>query len=93
MGLIQAFTHVINLFMPALLLGAISAGLAKLAWRHELAAVPWWRLAAWAAAGASLVTLAGLVAFGQDGRIATYAGMVVAAAAALWACGFGPGRS
>jgi len=32
------------------------------------------------------------VVFGRDGRMATYAGMVLASAGALWWRGFGPGR-
>jgi hypothetical protein len=32
------------------------------------------------------------VVFGRDGRMATYAGMVLATAGALWWWGFGPGR-
>ena len=39
-----------------------------------------------------LVLLAGLVITGRYGRMATYAGMVLASAAALWWAGFGPGR-
>jgi hypothetical protein len=32
--------------------------------------------------------VAGLVAFGRDGRMATYGGMVLACALALWWAGF-----
>jgi hypothetical protein len=41
---------------------------------------------------AAAVVLLGLVVFGRDGRMATYAGMVLATAGALWWRGFGPGR-
>ena len=92
MGPLDALWHVTNLFVPALALGVLSAALAKLLWRRELAAVTWRRLAVPAALACALVTLAGLVAFGHDGRIATYAGMVVACAITLWWQGFGPGR-
>ena len=92
MGPLDAFLHVANLFLPALMLGALAAALAKLAWRRALAAVPWWRLAAPAAAGAALTVLGGLVVFGRDGRMATYAAMVLVCAATLWWQGFGPGR-
>ncbi len=74
------------------MLGALAAALAKLLWRRELAAVPWRRLATAAAAAAAVVVLLGLVVFGRDGRIATYGGMVLATAGALWWRGFGPGR-
>jgi uncharacterized membrane protein len=92
MGPIDAFWHLSNLFLPALLLGALAAALAKLLWRRELAGVPWRRLATVAAAAAAAVVLLGLVVFGRDGRMPTYAGMVLATAGALWWRGFGPGR-
>ncbi len=45
-----------------------------------------------AALAGAAVTLAGLVVFGRDGRMATYAAMVLACAFTLWWRGFGPGR-
>jgi hypothetical protein len=92
MGPIDAFWHLANLFLPALMLGALTAALAKLLWRRQLAGVRWRRLAGAAAASAAVVVVLGLVVFGRDGRMATYAGMVLATAAALWWRGFGPGR-
>jgi len=37
------------------------------------------------------VSIAGLVAFGRDGRMATYAAMVTASAVALWWAAFRTG--
>ncbi|MBS0449207.1 MAG: hypothetical protein JSR59_25075 [Proteobacteria bacterium] len=87
-----AFWHVLNFFAPALGLGAIAASFAKLVWRRELRAVRWPRLVLAAAGAAALVLMAGLVAFGRDGRMATYAGMVIATALALWWTGFAARR-
>ncbi|MBL8286709.1 MAG: hypothetical protein JNL85_01885 [Rubrivivax sp.] len=84
--------HLANLFVPAIALAAVAAGLAKLAWRRELAARGWWRLAWPAAAANAAVTVAGLAWTGADGRMATYGAMVLASAATLWWRGFGPGR-
>lgn len=84
--------HLVNFFVPALGLGALAAALAKLAWRADLAAQRWWHLFALAAAANVVVTLAGLVWSGRDGRMATYAAMVLATAITLWWRGFGPGR-
>ena len=46
------------------------------------------RLWAWASGASALAAVAGLVVFGQDGRMATYAAMVVACAVGLWWAGF-----
>jgi hypothetical protein len=92
MGPIDAFWHLANLFLPALMLGLISSALAKLLWRKELAVVAWKKLAGPACAACAAVVLAGLVITGRDGRMATYAAMVLACAATLWWQGFGPGR-
>jgi hypothetical protein len=92
MGPLDALGHLANLFLPALLLAAIAAALAKLVWRRQLHGVRWGRLAGPAAAACAAVTLAGLVISGRDGRMSTYAAMVAACALALWWRGFGPGR-
>ena len=85
---LTAVWHLLNLFVPALGLGLLSAAGAKLLWRRELGALRWWRLALRAAAAAAGATLAGLWWFGQDGHMATYGAMVLAAALALWWQGF-----
>ena len=92
LGPIDALVHLVSLFLPALALGAISAALAKLAWRSELRAVRWARLAAWSGGAAAGVLVAGLVAFGRDGMMATYGAMVLASALALLWAGFGRRR-
>ncbi|MBI5721774.1 MAG: hypothetical protein HZC37_29220 [Burkholderiales bacterium] len=89
---LEFLNHLANLFVPALALGAVAAALAKLAWRADLAAQRWWRLAGLAAAANAVVTLAGLALTGRDGRMATYAAMVLATTVTLWWRGFGPGR-
>lgn len=88
MGPLALLNHLANLFLPAVALGMVAAGLAKLAWRSELAARPWWRLAGVAAAANGMVTLAGLAWTGADGRMGTYAAMVLATALTLWWRGF-----
>lgn len=89
MGPLDAVWHLLNLFGAALGMGVIVPSLAKLCWRHELRTVPWRALAAWVAASAALVTVAGLVLTGRDGRMATYLAMVGASALALWWRGWG----
>lgn len=92
MGPLDALWHLLNLLLPAVGLGLIAASLAKLLWRTALAKVSWRRLAGWACAAAGLALLAGLVLTGRDGRMSTYAAMVLSSAGALWWAGFGPGR-
>jgi len=91
MGPTDAFGHVVNLFLPALLLGALAAALAKLLWRRELSALGWRHLALPACAGCAAVALGGLVIFGRDGKMVTYALMAATCALMLWWQGFGPG--
>lgn len=89
MGPLDAWWHLLNLFAPAIGLGLIAAGLAKLLWRRELKAVAWHRLALWVAGVDAAVLLAGLVLQGRDGRMATYGALVLATAATLWWRGWG----
>lgn len=88
MGPLDALNHVVNLFAPAALLGAIAAALAKLVWRRDLAGVAWLALAWPSATAAAAAMLGGLVLLGRDGRMATYGAMVLACALALAWRGF-----
>jgi len=92
LGPIDAIWHLLNFFAPALGAGLLTAAFTKLLWRRELKPVRWTRLAAWATAGCALVLVAGLIAFGHDGKMATYAAMVGVCGLTLWAVGFGPLR-
>ena len=84
MGLVDAFWHLSNFFGPSLGLALIAPAGAKLLWRRELRAVAWRSLAVWTFGVCSVVLFAGLVLTGRDGRMLTYAAMVLAAALALW---------
>ena len=88
MGPLDAIWHLLNFFAPALGLAVLSASAAKLVWRRDLAGVAWLRLALWAALAGMAVLIGGLVVFGRDGKMATYAALVVASAIALWIAGF-----
>ncbi len=88
MGPLDAIWHLLNFGYPAVALGCIAAGLAKLVWRRELAGTPWRLLARDAVLACALVLVAGLLWFGRDGRMATYAAMVAACALTLWWRGF-----
>lgn len=89
MGPLDALWHLLNFIAPALGLGLLSATAAKLCWRYELAGVAWRRLVLWAASGAALALVGGLVVLGHDGRMLSYGAMVLAGALGLWWAGFG----
>jgi len=94
MSFLDAFWHVLGLFLPALGTGLIAAAAAKgLFWRAELRRVRWRRLIVWACAAGSLALLGGLLLFGRDGRMASYGAMAAASALALWWAGFVRPRS
>ncbi len=88
----DAFWHVMNFCAPAVGIGGFSTGLARLVWRGELRQRKLMSLWLWAAIFALLAQVAGLVVFERDGRMATYAAMVVACALALWWKGLRPGK-
>ena len=88
MGPLDALWHLLNFIAPALGVALLATALAKLSWRRELAAVPWLRLALWTACAGVLSLVAGLLVFGRDGKMATYAVLVVTSALALWWVGF-----
>ena len=88
MNPVDALWHLANFFAPAVVTGFLAAAGAKLVWRRELAGVGIARLGAWAGGAMAAVLLAGLVLFEHDGKMATYAAMVVACAAARWWAGF-----
>ena len=88
MDILGGIWHLLNFFASAAGIGLFSSLMAKLLWRRELSGVAWWRLWLWASGGAALVAVGGLVYFGRDGKMATYAAMVLACALGLWWAGF-----
>jgi hypothetical protein len=81
---LDALWHLLNFLAPAIVVGGLASLLAKLVFRRDLKRAGWLRLWLWAAVCSALVLLAGLVVFGHDGKLATYAAMVAACAASLW---------
>lgn len=92
MSPLDALWHVLNLLAPALGVSLISASLAKLLWRRELAGVAWRRLASRAFIASALASLAALFLLGRDGKMLGYGALVLACTVALWWLGFRPGR-
>lgn len=92
MDVLGGLWHLLNFLAPAAGVALIASLTAKLLWRRRLRGVSWRRLWLWSAGSAAVVTVAGLVVFGRDGKMATYGGIVLACALSLWWTGFGPGR-
>jgi hypothetical protein len=84
MNFLDLLWHILDFAAPPLLLGLISATAAKWLWRGPLRATPWLQLGARAAAASLLVCVAGVIITGRDGKMVTYAAMVLACAASLW---------
>jgi hypothetical protein len=84
MGLIDIVNHLMNFTAPAVFLAIVSAFFVRQL-RFTKGAVPQFRVLAAVACAAGLVaSVAGLWAFGHDGRMATYAAMVLASATSQW---------
>ena len=81
---LDLFWHLANFALPAVGVGALTAALCKLFWRRGLARTSWFTLAWQASAAGLAVLVAGLVITGHDGRMVTYAGLVVACAIVPW---------
>lgn len=88
MNWLDFFLHVAHLVLPAFGVSVLSATLAKLVWRAELAHCSWLLLAGCTLLAGVIVIIGGLVIHGQDGRMATYLALCVVCALALWWIGF-----
>ena len=84
MNFLDLLWHLLDFAAAALLLGVISATVAKCLWRGQLRTTPWLQLGGVAAAASLLACIAGLIITGRDGKMVTYAAMVLACAASLW---------
>jgi hypothetical protein len=81
---LNLFWHLANFVLPAIGVGALSSALCKLAWRRALARTAWFTLAWQSSAAGLAVVVAGLVITGHDGRMITWAALVIACAAVPW---------
>jgi hypothetical protein len=81
---LDLFWHLANFVLPAVGVGALTAALCKLFWRKSLVRFSWFTLAWQASAAGVAVLVAGLVITGHDGRMITWAGLVVACAVVPW---------
>lgn len=84
MGFFNALNHLFNFFLPALAMALLVPTLARLVWRAELKGKAWRGQVKWSALANAGVLIVGLVLTGQDGAVATYAGLVLASALVVW---------
>ncbi|MGE0110469.1 hypothetical protein [Aquabacterium sp.] len=88
MGFFNALNHLLNFFLPALTMALLVPTLARLLWRAELKGKAWGGQVKWSALANAGVLIVGLVLTGQDGAVATYAGLVLASALVVWWTGW-----
>ncbi|HEY2257004.1 MAG TPA: hypothetical protein VGI11_15305 [Variovorax sp.] len=79
--------HLLNFVAPAFAVGFLLPVLARVAMRRGAGAPAWWVQGAVNFVLGVVVLAGGLVVFGQDGRMATYAALVVVCAGSQWLLG------
>ena len=84
MGPLDLLIHLLNFVAPALVLAPGVALLSHWFMGKRPPARAWYAQAAINFVATSLVLVAGLWFFGRDGKMATYAALVVACAASQW---------
>ena len=80
MGPLALLNHLANFLAPAVVVGAVLPLLARLVRRAHAVRRSWWRQSLLNALGGVVALLGGLVYFGHDAKMASYAAMVVACA-------------
>ncbi len=81
------FIHLLSFLAPALAVALLVALAGRLILPRQSQGLYWWGQAAINSVVGGLVLAAGLWYFGVDGKMATYAALVVAVASCQWACG------
>jgi hypothetical protein len=89
MGLLDLSLHLLSFLAPALAVALLVALAARVAMPDKAAAFSWWGQAAINSIVGVLVLAGGLWHFGVDGKMATYAALVLAIATCQWVCGRG----
>lgn len=83
MGPIDLLNHLLNFVLPAAFVALVLAACGR--WVARSSSAPrWWVLAAIHFAVGVTALVAGLVYFGNDGKMATYIALVLACATSHW---------
>lgn len=84
MSALDFLIHLLNFAAPAFFVALLLALLLRLAMHGRSAAVGFWKQLAINFVAGLAVLVAGLVYFGRDGRIATYAALVLVCGTVQW---------
>lgn len=84
MGPLDSLNHLLNFASPALAMAIVMVVCGHLFFRKMALARGWLVPIAIHFVVGCAVLVAGLVVFGRDGKMATYAGLVLASAASQW---------
>jgi len=84
MDFTAAAIHLLNFLAPAMCLPLLLWPMARLAFGRPAGAPRWWVQWGVQAAVGAAVLLAGLWVFGRDGKMLTYAALVLAGASCQW---------
>ena len=84
MGLLELLNHLLNLAAPALIVASLAAALARIVVSGDRPKPAFWATLAINFVVNLAVLLGGLWYFGHDGKVTTYATMVLVGATAQW---------
>ncbi len=85
MGPLDLFLHLLSFAAPAVAIASVVALAARILMPRRPASYPWWAQAAISSIVGVLVLGAGLWHFGVDGKMVTYAALVLAVGSCQWA--------
>jgi uncharacterized membrane protein len=84
MSLIGLINHLLSFIAPAIVVGLLVAAIAPLLLKQVRPNHSWLTQSAINSVACGLVLLGGLVIFGHDAKMATYAAMVLVCASSQW---------
>jgi hypothetical protein len=84
MGPLDLLIHLLNFAAPALVVAVLVASCARFLMPGPLGVVSWWGSFAINSIAGLAVSAAGLWHYGVDGKMATYAALVVAVGSSQW---------
>jgi len=87
MSLIGLLDNLLNFIAPAVVLGLLVATLAPMLIKKVRPHHSWLTQSALNSLAGALVLVGGLLIFGHDGKMATYAAMVITCASSQWISG------